>query len=86
LFNLPGTEQYSKSKISPKIPIVGKLNPESSALRWMLWKIGVDKDAMRRDVKIVCGWDFDRIIMCHGDVIESNGKKAWENSYSRYLS
>jgi len=86
LFNLPGTEQYSKSKTSPKIPIIGKLNPESGVLRWMLWKIGADKDAMRRDVKIVCAWDFDRIIMCHGDVIESNGKKAWEDSYSRYLS
>ncbi|KAE9390332.1 hypothetical protein BT96DRAFT_889413 [Gymnopus androsaceus JB14] len=86
LFNLPGTEQYSKSKTSPKIPIIGKLNPESGLLKWLLWSIGDNKDAMRRDIKTVCDWDFDRVIMCHGDVIESDGKKAWENSYSKYLS
>ncbi|KAJ3780921.1 hypothetical protein GGU10DRAFT_126799 [Lentinula aff. detonsa] len=86
LFNLPGTEQYSKSKASPKVPIIGKLNPESSMHKRLLWTIGKDKDAMRRDAKIVSGWDFERIIMCHGDVIETGGKRAWEEAYSRYLS
>ncbi|KAF9069487.1 hypothetical protein BDP27DRAFT_1420942 [Rhodocollybia butyracea] len=87
LFNLPATEQYSKSKSSPKVPIIGKLNPESGTLKWLLWTIGKDKEAMRRDAKKVHDdWDFDRIIMCHGDVIESDGKKAWKEAYSRYLS
>jgi hypothetical protein len=86
LFNLPANEQYSQSNKSPKVPIIGKLNPESGALKWLLWKIGADKNAMQRDIKAVRDWDFDRIIMCHGDVIESNGKKAWEEAYSRYLS
>ncbi|KIK70283.1 hypothetical protein GYMLUDRAFT_34778 [Collybiopsis luxurians FD-317 M1] len=86
LFNLPGNEQYSKVKTSPKVPIIGKLNPESGWLKRLLWTLGKDKDAMRRDAKAVRDWDFDRIIMCHGDVIEENGKKAWEEAYSRYLT
>ncbi|KAJ3904010.1 hypothetical protein F5879DRAFT_957281 [Lentinula edodes] len=86
LFNLPGTEQYSKSKISPKVPIIGKLNPTSTILKRLLWTIGKDKNAMRRDAKIVREWDFERIIMCHGDVIETGGKRAWEEAYSKYLS
>ncbi|KAF8828244.1 hypothetical protein HHX47_DHR4000713 [Lentinula edodes] len=86
LFNLPGTEQYSKSKISPKVPIIGKLNPTSTILKRLLWTIGKDKDAMRRDAKIVREWDFERIIMCHGDVIETGGQRAWEEAYSKYLS
>jgi hypothetical protein len=30
-----------------------------------------------RDAAEVANWDFDRIVMCHGDVIESGGKEAW---------
>jgi len=60
---------------------------------------------MRRDVRTVANWDFDRIIPCHGvsrilvtttvavierlpfyqDVIETGGKKAWEDVYKLYL-
>ncbi|KAJ3762320.1 hypothetical protein EV360DRAFT_79396 [Lentinula raphanica] len=86
LFNLPGTEQYSKTKVSPKVPIIGKLNPESGMHKRLLWTIGKDKDAMRRDAKTVSEWDFERIIMCHGDVIEAGSKRAWEEAYSKFLS
>ncbi|TFK41494.1 hypothetical protein BDQ12DRAFT_678086 [Crucibulum laeve] len=85
LFNLPGTEQYSKVKKSPKIPIIGKFDPWGSIHKRFVWGQGADKEAMRRDAKIVAGWDFERIIMCHGDVIEKDGKKAWSTAYSKYL-
>ena len=57
--------------------------------------------AMKRDVKTVAGWDFDRIMMSVDlnvsrmhtqplffaqDVIETGGKKAWEATYDKYLS
>ncbi|KAK7439383.1 hypothetical protein VKT23_017606 [Stygiomarasmius scandens] len=82
--NLPATEQYSKSKSSPKLPFIGSLNHESNLLRRMLWNIGKDKEAMRRDIKTVSDWDFERIIMCHGDVIEKDAKAAWNAAYSKY--
>ncbi|KAJ1306463.1 hypothetical protein OPQ81_007466 [Rhizoctonia solani] len=77
LFNLPGKEQYSKSRSSGKFPFFSSLNPMMRAHKTFLWSAGRDRNAMARDAKTVAGWDFDRIIPCHGDVIESGGKAAW---------
>ncbi|KAK0472785.1 hypothetical protein IW261DRAFT_1660972 [Armillaria novae-zelandiae] len=84
IFNLPGTEQYSKSKSSSKVPIVGKISPPGLVLKSLLWSLGKDKEAMRRDIKVVSEWDFSRIIMCHGDVIEVDAPKAWKDAYAKY--
>jgi len=85
LFNLPATEQYSKSKLSAKFPFFGSIGPNSWAQKHMVWNLGSDKEAMKRDAKTVAGWDFDRIIPCHGDVIETDGNKAWRDAYKFYL-
>ncbi|KAJ7253685.1 hypothetical protein B0H12DRAFT_1116186 [Mycena haematopus] len=86
LFNLPGNEQYSKSKSNAKVPIFGKLDPWGSVHKRFVWGQGKDKTAMARDAKTVLGWAPERIIMCHGDVIETEGTKAWASAYSKYLS
>jgi len=84
--NLPPKEQYSKSKSSGRLPIIGDfVTPWTRMQKQMLWSLGVDKIAMRRDAKKVAGWDFTCIIPCHGDVIESNGKEAWLEAYTWYL-
>lgn len=36
-----------------------------------------------KDAETVAGWEFDRIIPCHGDTIETGGKQAWLQAYSR---
>jgi hypothetical protein len=41
--------------------------------------------AMKRDVKTVENWDFSRIVPCHGDVIETEGKMVWREAYKSYL-
>jgi hypothetical protein len=41
--------------------------------------------AMTRDAKVVAAWDFDRIIPCHGDVIESTGKEKWLSTFEQFL-
>ncbi|CAE6499674.1 unnamed protein product [Rhizoctonia solani] len=66
LFNLPGKEQYSKSKSSGKFPFFSNLNPMMRSHKTFLWSAGRDRNAMSRDAKTVAGWDFDRIIPCHG--------------------
>ncbi|KAJ7698660.1 hypothetical protein B0H17DRAFT_1196759 [Mycena rosella] len=85
LLNLPCTEQYSKTTSSGAIPFMGSLKPSS----WLHGKIsanmGDDQAAMKRDVKTVADWDFQRIIPCHGDVIETGGKQAWLDAYKSYL-
>jgi len=86
LFNLPGNEQYSKSKTKAKVPIFGKLDPWGSVHKHFVWGQGKDKAAMARDAKTVLGWKPERIIMCHGDVIETDATKAWASAYSKYLA
>ena len=40
-----------------------------------------DKNAARASLKKILQWDFDKIILSHGDIIEENAKeialKAW---------
>ncbi len=37
--------------------------------------------AARRDVATIAEWDFDRLVMSHGEVIESGGKQALLNAF-----
>ncbi|KAI0342603.1 hypothetical protein BDW22DRAFT_1357042 [Trametopsis cervina] len=86
LFNLPATEQYSKSSASASFPFLSsRMNPSSSLHKKMVWSLGTDKAAMKRSLNTVRGWDFDRIIPCHGDVIEKDGKSAFERVYQQYF-
>ncbi|KAF9448583.1 hypothetical protein P691DRAFT_800515 [Macrolepiota fuliginosa MF-IS2] len=85
LLNLPCNEQYSKAKSgSGKLPFAN-VNPWSWLHPHIVWRLGVDKEAMKRDAQTVASWDFKRIIPCHGDVIEEHGKTAWNNVYKYYL-
>jgi hypothetical protein len=36
-----------------------------------------DKAAYRASVEVIRGWDFDRIILSHGDVVPTGGKAAF---------
>ncbi|KAF5390044.1 hypothetical protein D9757_003895 [Collybiopsis confluens] len=85
LFNLPPIEQYSKSKSSGRVPFVGNLGPFSWFHSSLTSSMSEDTEAMKRDVKTVASWDFERIIPCHGDVIESKGMEAWKAAYKSYL-
>ncbi|KDQ21466.1 hypothetical protein BOTBODRAFT_25908 [Botryobasidium botryosum FD-172 SS1] len=82
IFNLPATEQYSRTNAW----VYGSfLQPHGKAHKYLVWNLGADKDAMKRDAQAVAEFDFERIIMCHGDVIESGGNAAWREAYKWYL-
>ncbi|KAF8121909.1 hypothetical protein EV363DRAFT_1315920 [Boletus edulis] len=82
LFNLPATEQYSRS--SKWIPRA-TLKPDSWAHQKVIQGVATDVEAVKRDAKTVASWDFDRIIPCHGDVIERGGNKAWRSAYQFFI-
>jgi len=84
LLNLPPTEQFSKAG-SGYFPFANHISPGTWLHQRFLGGVTTDKAAMRRDAKTVAGWDFNRIIPCHGDVIEETGKKAWEDTYKSFL-
>lgn len=41
-----------------------------------------DKSAMRRSVDQVLAWDFDRIVLGHGQVVENDGRPILEEAYA----
>jgi len=90
VFNLPPKEQYSTTKQSPAAvwPLSvfqNGLRPDGASHQSLSGMVGKDKAAMKRDVAAVSAWDFDRIIPCHGDVIETGGKEAWKKVMKKYL-
>jgi len=87
LLNLPPNEQYSKSNLSPHswIPVIGSLAPFTWAHRYAISMWISDHEVTRKHATTVAGWDFDAIIPCHGDVIEKNGKAAWQDVWSKYI-
>ncbi|KAH7868254.1 uncharacterized protein C8R40DRAFT_1074950 [Lentinula edodes] len=86
LFNLPPTEQYSKSKSLAHVPFVGNFGPFSWSHRNFASAKGEDKQAMQRHMKTAASWDFERMIPCHEDVIEVGDKNAWKAAYKAYLN
>ncbi|KAF8201402.1 hypothetical protein BJ912DRAFT_945278 [Pholiota molesta] len=87
LMNLASVkEQYSKTKASPNFLGLGAFGPSSWIHARLIWSLGKNVEEMRRDAKVVSNWDFERIIPCHGDVIESDAKKAWNDAYRHFLN
>jgi hypothetical protein len=41
-----------------------------------------DKAAARASLERVLTWDFDRIVLCHGPIVESGGKAVFREAYS----
>ena len=57
---------------------IGLMNARGDA-KWQrrfLWYVASSKDrkGFSQSMKRIDGWDFEKIIPCHGDVIESGGK------------
>jgi hypothetical protein len=89
LFNLPSTEQFSKSNESPTSGFLTWLfvalnNTKGNALgqRRLIW-YGTSggsstRSSFNKSVGRIASWNFDRIIPCHGDVIEENGKDVFQ--------
>ena len=88
LFNLPAHEQYSKSKelASNFTSWFGTLSPDSKIHQRFVYNLAAtNKTSMAHSAYKVDQWDFDRIIPCHGDVIDTGGKEAWRKTYSLYF-
>ncbi|KAG1868459.1 hypothetical protein F4604DRAFT_1775651 [Suillus subluteus] len=82
LLNLPANEQYSKSSSS----VYGTIKPDSWFHRAIIKSTTTNAEAMRRDATTVANWDFDRIIPCHGDVIETDGNRMWRALYNAFIN
>ena len=95
MFNLPATEQYSRTKEGAESGFltkmfVGLMSAEGSA-KWQkrfLWYVASSKDreGFNKSIRKINGWDFEKIIPCHGDVIESGAKGIFQNVMEWHLN
>lgn len=94
MMNLPAIEQYAKSDENPHTGLftklfVGMAGTTGNALVWqrrLIWYgMATDKKAYGESVKRINEWDFDRIIPCHGDVIETGGKGIFRTVMKWFL-
>jgi hypothetical protein len=48
-----------------------------------LIRLGIrDRAAARRSIDSILEWDFDRIVMCHGEVVPTGGRERLANAFS----
>ena len=46
-------------------------------------RLGIrDKAAARRSLDALLAWDFDRVVMSHGEVLESGGRARLEQAFA----
>lgn len=95
IFNLPAHEQYSRS--APENATSGLLtkfftsfqNTRGDALwqRRFIWYVASkgDRAGFGKSCRRIGAWDFDRIVPCHGDVIEKDGKGVFANVLKWHL-
>ncbi|KAF4548333.1 Hypothetical protein D9617_29g007100 [Elsinoe fawcettii] len=94
MFNLPANEQMSKTNIPPNQGLLTKLfialnSPAGSAIwqkrfLWYAMSSG-DRPNFNKSIQKIDGWDFNRIIPCHGDVIETDGKGIFRKVFEWHL-
>lgn len=94
MFNLPANEQFSKTDVNVHSGVLTRLmnhlnNTQGSAIwqKRFLWYLlsAKDRTGFNKGVAKIAAWDFDRIIPCHGDVIESGGKGVFEKVFGWHI-
>ncbi|KAJ9196092.1 hypothetical protein DTO164E3_6240 [Paecilomyces variotii] len=93
LFNLPATEQYSKSGVSPTSGILTRIiaplmstAPPATWQKRFIWHLTVaNRQRYRESIRRIDQWDFDRLIPCHGDVVETGAKGVFRNIMEWFL-
>ncbi|KAF2112611.1 hypothetical protein BDV96DRAFT_580010 [Lophiotrema nucula] len=92
LFNLPATEQFSKTGQDAGSGILTKIfcylqSTKGKAQQRVIWygTSSGDKPGFTQSVAKINGWDFDRIVPCHGDVIESGAKGIFSRIMAWHL-
>jgi hypothetical protein len=94
-FNLPATEQFSKTGESATsgIPtmLFSALNNTVGEAIWQkrfLWYAisAGNRPEFNLSADRISKWDFDTVVPCHGDIIEKNGKSIFEKVFGWHLA
>jgi len=95
MFNLPAREQFSRTGEDPTSGFLTRLfigmQNTVGAATWQkrfLWYAASagDRKGFNQSAQKIASWDFDRIIPCHGDTIETNGKGIFKKVFEWHLN
>lgn len=76
VFNLRATRSLATRLFFQLDDAYGKFGPSR------LWRLLMrDRATARAAVERILSWDFDRVIMAHGDVLESDGREVLRESF-----
>lgn len=103
LFNLPPTEQYSRSYLPFWYRLIGNgssMSPGGALHQRMMGGIVSDHACVflslhcrspqltaslaRKELEPVFAAKFDRIVPCHGDLIDTGGRAMWDKVWGKY--
>lgn len=96
LFTLPATEQYSRVPEAERPGGgIGRLfeAAQSPSLegdntwvkRFAWYLLAKDRESLNDSIARIDGWDFERIVPCHGDVVEGHGKELFRKVFAWHL-
>lgn len=94
LFNLPATEQYSRSAEDAGSGWATRLacqlmGTQGDALwqkraQWYLFS-AKNRPSYEKSLQRISGWDFENVVPCHGDSIVGGGKGVFEKVFGWHL-
>lgn len=89
MFNMPPTEQYPPNHRFNFLlrSMYGALKPGTLTHKiFTRYAMATDSKQMKEDVKFVAeNWRFERIVPCHGNVLESGAEKAFREAFAWYF-
>jgi hypothetical protein len=97
LFNLPANEQYSRVPEAqrPKPGLLGSVlfplwttEGEAKGAKRFMWYVMSrgNRPSWDESIRRINSWDFDTLIPCHGDVLEGNGKQAFQKIFEWHIN
>ncbi|TAQ89174.1 hypothetical protein B7494_g2495 [Chlorociboria aeruginascens] len=94
LFNLPATEQYSRSGEGAATGWVTRVfgylqSTKGSAMgqKYLLWYVlsRADRAGFAESVRRIERWGAENIVPCHGDLILGQGREVWKRVFAWHL-
>lgn len=90
MFNLPAYEQYPHSAVGSGAGLIGGwlspfrfLSATSGTHKFFNYYVAAkDKANMIAGLDAMRAWDFEKIVPCHGEVVEKDAKAVWYDSFS----
>jgi Domain of unknown function (DUF4336) len=80
-FHFDGQFSFKTQLAAKLLGVYGKLSPSP------LEKLAIkEKAKVKKSVQKILRWDFNRVIMAHGSLIEDDGKRKLKEGYERFLN